>query len=83
MNLIPILDLPGLPRSPHGKLDSKEDFFRILHHRVDYQLLGFEGIGSISCNVLTKEGRSSVLFQVFSGGCDDDDVNISGARRLQ
>ena len=46
--LIPSLGITGLAAIPPGKLSSHHDFIRLLFHHQHYNLLGFNGIRSIS-----------------------------------
>ena len=57
--LIPSLGITVLAAIPPGKLASHHDFIRLLFHHQHYNLLGFNGIRSISCklNSKTKKAR--------------------------
>ena len=57
--LIPSLGITVLAAILPGKLASHHDFIRLLFHHQHYNLLGFNGIRSISCklNSKTKKAR--------------------------
>ena len=41
--IVPFLELPGIRKTPPGKLTSKTDFLRLLYGSVDGNFSGFRG----------------------------------------
>ena len=70
MDVIPILDVPGLLRAPPEKLPSKENLFQLVHHHLNYQLVGFQGFSSISCRMVIQRDRRIAVCQVLASGLD-------------
>ena len=51
--MIPILEEPGLPRAPPGKLPSKCDVIRLLWGHMGDNMAEFKGIDTICCSMET------------------------------
>ena len=49
--MIPILHQEGIDAATPGTLSSKADVIRLAFHHVDYNLTGFGGINTITCNI--------------------------------
>ena len=56
--LIPSLGITGLAAIPPGKLSSHHDFIRLLFHHQHYNLLGFNGLRSITCKIDSKTKKA-------------------------
>ena len=56
--IIPSLGITGLAAIPAGKLAFHHDFIRLLFHHQHYNLIGFNGIRSISCKLDSKTKKA-------------------------
>ena len=56
--MIPLLGVAGLASPPVGRLPSHLDLLRLLLHHQHYNLLGFQGMGSICCKVNSKTHKA-------------------------
>ena len=56
--IIPSLGITELSAIPPGKLDSHHDFIRLLFYHQHYNLIGINGIRSISCKLDSKTKKA-------------------------